>query len=164
MTDCKIVDVKEASYLYAERSCSMDPDDIGGNMENAFRTVGAFVESNGIGSIGRALSVYPTYDEKTMTFRAGFLVSVEDAAEAKDGATAEDGVKAGLLPAGRALNTIHRGPYALLRVTYAEMMTHMEENGMTFGIPTWEIYLNNPDSVASENELETDIYVMLAEG
>ena len=43
------------------------------------------------------------------------------------------------------------------------MMEYLEENGMAVGAPTWEIYLNNPDSVTSKDELETDIYVTVAE-
>ncbi len=64
-----------------------------------------------------------------------------------------------MLPAGKVLNFIHRGPYAKLRVSYGEMMKYLEENGMTVGAPSWEIYLNERDKVASEDELETDIYV-----
>lgn len=155
MARYKMIDVAERPYLYTERSCSMDPGDISENMEIAFRTVGELIEEKGIADPGNALSVYYTHDAQTLTFRAGFLVSAEDAERA------EGNVKAGVLPAGRVLNFIHRGPYAKLRDSYGEMMEYLEENGMTVGAPTWEIYLNEPDSVASEDELETDIYVSI---
>lgn len=155
MARYKMVNVAERPYLYTERSCSMDPGDISENMEIAFRTVGELIEEKGIADPGNALSVYYTHDAQTLTFRAGFLVSAEDAERA------EGNVKAGVLPAGRVLNFIHRGPYAKLRDSYGEMMEYLEENGMTVGAPTWEIYLNEPDSVASEDELETDIYVSI---
>lgn len=155
MARYKMIDVAERPYLYTERSCSMDPGDISENMEIAFRTVGGLIEEKGIADPGNALSVYYTHDAQTLTFRAGFLVSAEDAERA------EGNVKAGVLPAGRVLNFIHRGPYAKLRDSYGEMMEYLEENGMTVGAPTWEIYLNEPDSVASEDELETDIYVSI---
>lgn len=152
MADYKMVHVKEQPYLYNERSCSMEPGDIGRNMEIAFRTVGELVGAESIASVSRALSVYYSHDPQTMTFRAGFLVSAEDARKA------EGEVKADVLPAGEVLNFIHRGSYAKLRVSYGDMMEYLENNGMTVGAPTWEIYLNYPDSVASEDELETDIY------
>lgn len=131
----------------------MGPGDIGRNMEIAFRTVGEHVGKESIASVSRALSVYYSHDPQTMTFRAGFLVSAEDARKA------EGEVKADVLPAGEVFNFIHRGSYAKLRVSYGDMMEYPENNGMTVGAPTWEIYLNDPDSIASEDELETDIYV-----
>ena len=153
MAEYKMVEVEEKPYLYNERACSMNPDDVSHNMEIAFRTVAEFIDRNGIASMGKALSAYYTYDEEIMTFRAGFLVSAEDAQKA------EGDVKADVLPAGRVLNFIHRGSYTTLRDSYGDMMRYLEANGIAVGAPTWELYLNNPDSVASEDDLQTDIYV-----
>lgn len=156
MPNYQMIDVREAPYLYTERTCSTDPADISRNMGIAFGTVGALLGRKGITSAGRPLSVYYTHDPETMTFRAGFLVSEEDAAKA------EGEVGAGILPAGTVLNFIHRGPYAKLRVSYGEMMEYLAANEMTVGAPTWEIYLNDPDGVSSEDELETDCYVTVS--
>ncbi len=158
MLDFKMVDVEERPYLYTERSCSMDPNDISQAMGLAFQTVGELVGEKGIKSVMHALSVYYTHDEETMTFRAGFLVAAEDAAKA------EGDVKADVLPAGRALNFIHRGPYSKLRVSYGEMMEYLEKNGMTVGAPTWEVYIKDLDAVASEDDLETDVFVTVESG
>ena len=155
MTDYRMIEVEETSYLYNERSCSMDPSDISQNMGIAFQTVLDFIAKNGIAEVGKPLSVYYTHDEKTMTFQAGFIVPADDAAKAKGE------VKAGVLPAGKVLNYIHRGPYAKLRVSYGEMMQYLEDNGLAVAAPTWEVYLNEPDTVP-EDQLETDIYVTLA--
>lgn len=156
MTEYKMVEVEEKPYLYLERTCSMDPNDISRNMGVAFQTVGELAARKKMASVGQALSVYPTYDEQTMTFRAGFLVSAEDAAKA------EGEVKADVLPAGSVLNFVHRGPYAKLRDSYREMMTYLAGQGMTAVAPSWEIYLNDPNSVKSEDELETDIFVTVS--
>jgi effector-binding domain-containing protein len=155
MADYKMIEVEETSYLYNERSCSMDPSDISQNMGVAFQNVLDFITKNDIVAVGKPLSVYYTYDETVMTFQAGFLVSAEDASKA------EGEVKTGVLPAGKVLNFIHRGPYAKLRVSYGEMMRYLEEKGLAVGVPTWEVYLNEPDKVPEE-KLETDIYVTLA--
>jgi len=156
MPEYKMVKVQEQPYLYNEQSCSMDPSDISKAMEVAFTKVGDVVAKKGIASATDALSVYYTHDEKTMTFRAGFIVSAEDAAKA------EGDVKADVLPAGKVLNYVHRGSYATLRVSYGEMMQYLEENNMTVGAPTWEIYIKSPDSGVPEDEFETDIYVTVA--
>ncbi|WP_299726484.1 GyrI-like domain-containing protein [uncultured Tateyamaria sp.] len=153
MTDYKLVEVDAQPYLYCERSCSMDPGDISQNMGMAFQAVGDLIAEKGITSAGKALSAYYTYDPQVMTFRAGFFVSAEDAKKA------EGDVKGDVLPAGKVLNYIHRGPYSMLRISYGDMMEYLAKNGMTAGAPTWEIYLNEPDEVSSEDELETEIFV-----
>jgi effector-binding domain-containing protein len=156
MPEYRMVDVEEQPYLYNERSCSMNPGDISKAMEGAFTVVGNLVGNKGITSVINPLSVYYTHDEQKMTFRAGFLVSAEDAAKA------EGDVKADVLPAGRVLNYIHRGPYATLRIGYGEMMQYLEDNDMVVSGPTWEVYIKSPDSGVSEDEYETDIYVTVA--
>ena len=155
MTDYNMIEVEETPYLFNERSCSLDPSDISQNMGVAYQTVLDFIAKNGVTEVGKPLSVYYTYDEKVMTFQAGFFVSAEDASKA------EGEVKAGVLPAGKVLNYIHSGPYAKLRDSYCEMMKYLEDNGLAVGAPTWEVYLNEPGTVP-EDALETDIYVRLA--
>lgn len=83
MTDYRMIEVEETSYLYHERSCSMDPSDISQNMGIAFQTVLDFTAKNGITEVGKSLSVYYTHEEKTMTFQAGFIVPDDDAVKAK---------------------------------------------------------------------------------
>jgi effector-binding domain-containing protein len=148
--------VEEVPYLYVERSCSMDPADISRNMGMAFGTVAEFIGRKGIASMGNALSVYYSHGEETMTFRGGFIVSAQDA-EAGEGEVHGD-----VLPAGDVLNFVHRGPYATLRDSYAEMLAYLEANSLVIDAPTVEIYLNSPDTVDSEDELETDIYVAVS--
>ena len=153
MTQFNMKDVQDTPYLYVERTCSMDPRDISQNMDIAFAKVAEFVAAHQITSMRNSLSVYYTHDDKKMTFRAGFIVSAEDTQRAAGE------VRGDRLPAGRVLNFIHRGPYAKLRDSYAEMMSYLESESLSISAPTAEIYLNDPSSVASEDELETDIYV-----
>jgi effector-binding domain-containing protein len=40
-------------------------------------------------------------------------------------------------------------------------MAWLEKEGLTLGAPTWEVYVNDPDSTPEE-ELRTEIYVSLA--
>ena len=42
------------------------------------------------------------------------------------------------------------------------MMNYLESKSLVVAAPTAEIYLNDPGTVASEDELETDIYVAVA--
>lgn len=154
MPEFKQIEVEETPYLYEEKTCSMEPSDIGATMGEAFGNVMAFMTENGIETTGKVLSVYDTYDPATMTFRAGFSVAREDAAKASDS------VKADVTPAGKVLTFTHVGPYATLRDSYDEMMRYVEDNGLTLCVPTWEVYVNGPDEVP-EDELRTDVFAAL---
>jgi len=151
-----MVTVEPAAYLYEERTCSMDPKCISEAMGSAFQSVASFIADKEITSAGNPLAVYVTFDPDKMPFRAGFVVSEEDARKAKGD------VKCDVLPDGDVLNFVHRGPYAMLRDSYVAMMKHLEVKGMSVGMPSWEIYLNDPSTVASEADLETDVYVTVA--
>lgn len=155
MLKFEMTDVEELPYLYVERSCSMDPSDISATMGDAFHSVFGFMQDKQI-TPGAALSVYTTYDPETMSFRAGFSVSPDDAANA-DGA-----IMAAATPAGRVLSFTHLGPYAELRNSYGKMMAYMNANGLTPVAPSWEIYVNDPETTPPD-KLETRAFVSVTE-
>ncbi len=155
MPDFTMRDVTETPYLYAERTCSMDPAVISQHMGSAFQQVWQFMQDNSIAPAGAPLSVYYHYSPDTLRFRSGFAVAGDDAAKA------QGDVKADTLPAGRVLHFIHKGSYATLRDDYGEMMQYLSEKGLQVGTPTWEVYINDPAEVPEE-DLLTEIYVSLA--
>lgn len=155
MTEYKIIEVSEESYVYADCQCAMDPDAISQTIGKAFEDVMGFIKSHGLALTGPALSVYYTFDPETVTFRAGFFVSAEDAKKA------QGEIKAGLTPAGRVVNFVHTGPYTTLGESYQAMMGWMQQQGLELGAPTWEVYIDDPDSVP-QDKLRTDIFVALA--
>lgn len=155
MTDFTITETKRRPYLYVERTTSLDPNEIGQAMGDCLGQVGAFMAANKIKPTGPAMAVYPHFDAHSMTFRAGFPVS---AAKAK---LAGDGVAADAVPKTRAISFRHVGPYDGLRAAYAEMMGHMQLNGLHLGSPTWEIYEVGPDD-ATPDRYETVVYAALA--
>ena len=155
MPEFNMTEAQEMPYLYVERSSGMAPEDIGAAMGRAFGDVWDFMQAHGIAPQGPALSVYYTYDPETVTFRAGFVVGREDLNRA-DGA-----VKADVTPAGRVVHFTHKGPYSELRTSYGKLMEYIEDEGLTMGAPSWEVYVNDPDRTP-EDELITEIYVSLA--
>ena len=50
------------------------------------------------------------------------------------------------LPAGRAVTTIHVGPYDTMSRTYASLRDWMAAEGLTPGGTMWEVYLTDPDT------------------
>lgn len=147
-----MTDTVETPYFYVEHSCSMDPQDISANMGKAFNTVIQHMQSAGVSPAGPALTVYPIYDETRMTFRAGFVIASGDAEKASGE------VKYDVTPAGNMLHTVHTGPYHKLRDTYNVLMKHLKSIGRMPSMPSWELYINEPGTVAEE-ELLTEIYI-----
>lgn len=152
MPEFKMTEVEPTPYLYAEESSSMEPAEISAAMGRAFGTVMGHMQENAIAPAGPALSVYYGYDPAKMDFRAGFVVTEGDLEKA-GGA-----VKADRTPAGRVVHFTHVGPYEKLRDSYGELMAWMEREGLSIGAPSWEVYVNDPDSTPEE-ELLTEIYV-----
>ena len=155
MLDFKIIEVEERPYLYVDRTCSMDPAEISRTTGDAFMRVYGFMNENGITPAEPPLSVYYTYDPQTVTFRAGFLVSKDDAKKASGD------VKADVTPAGRVVHFIHTGPYSKMRESYGVLMGWLDKQGLKLGAPTWEVYIDDPDKTPEEN-LRTEIFVALA--
>jgi len=52
----------------------------------------------------------------------------------------------GVLPAGRAAEAMHVGPYDTLSQTYDEVMRWVQEHGMHPGTDMWEYYLSDPST------------------
>lgn len=154
MASYDVVETAEQDYLYATRKTSMKPEEISKAMNTAFSEVWEFMQAKSITMTTGGLSVYYDYSEDEMEFRTGFLVKPEDAAKA------EGAVKADKTPATRAAHALHVGPYDALMNTYAAMMGEMKWAGLRYSRPTWEIYLNDPDTTPSE-ELKTDVFIAL---
>lgn len=62
-------------------------------------------------------------------------------------------VVAGEIPAGPAVQTIHRGPYENISEGYVALRSWLEEHGHEPAGPAYEHYLNDPAEVAPEELL-----------
>jgi len=155
MVEYEFADVDGRDYLYVAVKCPMKPEAISEAIGKAFRDVMGFMQANAIAPAGPPLAVYYSYDPETVEFNAGFFVSAEDAGKAGGD------IRAGKTPAGRVLTLTHVGPYRDLGKTYEAMMGYLQEQGLKLGAPTWEVYVDDPDSMPEE-KLRTEIFVTLA--
>ena len=154
MASYEIVETTEQHYLYVTRKTSMKPEEISKAMGEAFSEVWDFMQAKSIAPAGGALSVYYDYSEGEMEFRSGFAIAPEDAAKA------EGSVLADKTPVTRAAHALHKGPYSGLQETYGKIVGEMQWGGHRYGKPSWEVYLNDPDTTP-EAELETEIFITL---
>jgi effector-binding domain-containing protein len=155
MPDFALIRADPKPYLYVERRASMDPAEISVTIGAAFAEVMAFLERHGIPPAGPLMSVYYDYSEDSMAFRAGVFVAEDDMR------AAQDAVRADRTPGGDVLHFTHVGPYETLRDSYAALMEHCAAEGLKIGAPTWEVYVDDPDTTPAER-LRTEIYVTLA--
>jgi effector-binding domain-containing protein len=154
MPEFSLTRVEPRGYLYVEGRAKMDPTAISEAMGDAFDTVMDFMDRHGIAAGGPPLSVYHGYSETEIGFRAGMIVSEQDLR------AATGDVLADRTPGGEVLHFTHTGPYATLREDYGHMMEYVASRGLTLGAPTWEVYVDDPETTP-EHRLRTEVYVTL---
>jgi effector-binding domain-containing protein len=155
MTDFALTQVDARPYLYVEGRTLMNPEAIAATLGEAFGTVMDFMDAHGIEGDATPVVLYYNYGDGGITFHAGALVEEDDLR-----AAAGD-VKPGRTPAGLVLHFTHVGPYATLSESYAAMTRHCAAQGLTPAVPTWEIYVDDPDTTPA-HRLRTEVYVALA--
>lgn len=155
MNNYEIVQIEELPYLYVERTCSTNADDLIEIKNAAFSEISDFIESQSLADAGNELSVYFKYEPDILVFRAGVFISPADMNRAiRD-------IHADMIPSGKALKTIHKGAYTEIEKTYDEMMNYIATHGVTMSTPTWEVYLANRETTPEE-DMETAIFISIA--
>ncbi len=144
------VQTRSQPMLYVRKTTLVDPATIAPVMAEAFKQLGSFVGSHGIDVVGPPLAVYRDFERGNVTLEVGVPVTAAALGQA------QGEIKAGATPAGKALKVVHRGSYATLGNTYAEI----EKAGMMLAPYSWEVYPNDP-SVTAPDELVTEIFMPL---
>ncbi len=146
------VHVQSQPMIYVRYETSMDSNEIGRLMGEAFQKLGQFIGEQSIAVAGPPLGIYHDYSDKSMTMDVGFPVAAADLAKATGA------IKAGKTPSGNAIKVVHRGSYDRLRDTYGEIEAQFKEEGRPMSPMAWEVYVTDPDSTPVE-ELITEIYM-----
>ena len=105
--------------------------------DRAYSSVMAAVQQQHVQLAGPPFAMYRGMPTDVVDVEAGFPL----AAPYPGG---DGGVTAGTLPAGRALEAMHVGPYESLPDTYNAVMARMQADGLTPGNTMWEYYLSDP--------------------
>lgn len=119
-------------------------------MGRAFEEIVHYLQDAGIHAAGPPYALYHNMDMDNLDVEMGFPVSVT--------APGSSRVKPCLLPGGRVLVEIHRGPYDTLEKTYNKLFAHTKEQGYELESFMYEFYLNDPDEVGP-SDLETEVYL-----
>ena len=144
------------TYLYVERAPKFSPEEISNAMATGFGEVYTFLGQNNIAPASMPMSLYADMPSgETMPFRAGFMINSEDAPKASGN------IKIGVIPATDAMTAVHVGPYSNLNLTHKEIWDETDKAGLTKKMPVWEIYVDDPTTVAPEN-CRTEVYHAIA--
>jgi effector-binding domain-containing protein len=150
MTEYRMVDVPERPYLFVPCKAPGTHEAVRSTMAAGFGEVMDFMRANGIAMAGPPLVVYYVYGYEEVEFRAGVFVSAEGAGKASGR------IEAAATPAGRVLAFTHVGPYRELGATYDALMAHLDREGLKLGVPSWEVYVDDP---GEEEGLRMEIFV-----
>ena len=119
---------------------------------DAFKSVYAFLEKQGIKHAGPAMTIYTSADDTGFQFQA----AVPIAEEPKDPPKGD--IEVGKSPGGRALKFVHRGSYDSMDSTYEAITNYLDEKRLEAQDLFVEEYETDPITTPEEN-LVVSVYV-----
>ena len=115
----------------------------------AFGSVMAAVAEQGVAVAGEPIALYLRPPGELIEIAAGFPVA---------GTFVPTGDVVPMdLPGGRAVTTIHVGPYDTMTQTYATLRDWMAAEGLQPAQSMWEVYLTEPDAEPDPSTWQTRI-------
>ena len=104
---------------------------------------------------GGAIAVYREWNDDTVEVELGYPVTGAFA-------SSENGVLESALPAGKAVATVHVGPYDKVAEAYKAVMDYSDASDVTLADVMWERYVAGPGSEDDPAKYITEIYWLLA--
>ena len=147
--EIETVELPDQPALCVRFETSMDKlkDDIGRTYGLIFGRIGA----SGVAPAGPPMALYFDMEMNPESFEMESCVPV--AGEA----AGEGEVTFRVLPGGKFLSLMHRGPYETLEATYEALFAYMKENGLELAGPSRELYLTDPSQVEVPEDNLTQI-------
>jgi AraC family transcriptional regulator len=153
MPEFTLTRVAPRTYLYVEGRATMDPGAISEAMGRAFEAVMDFRSARHRHRRPAALGLLRLQPRRDRLPRRH--VRLRGRREGRSGRG-----EGGADPGGEVLHFTHVGSYATLRDDYGLMMEHVAARGLSLGAPTWEVYVDDPETTP-EHRLRTEVYVTL---
>ena len=119
---------------------------------DAFKSVYAFLDKQGIKRAGPSMTIYTSADDTGFQFQAAVPVA-EDLRDPPRG-----DIEVGKSPAGRALKFVHRGSYDSMDNTYEAITNHLDEKRLEAQDVFVEEYETDPVTTP-EDKLVVNVYV-----
>lgn len=136
----ELVELEPATFALLRESVGWDA--MPAFYDRAFHVVPRVLGSQGLAILGPPVGVYFGMPTDVVDVGAGFPASGPVAPS--------EGVTPFAVPAGRAVQVLHVGPYDTLRESYDRLMAWVAAEGLTPGPLMWETYLTEPDDAHPE--------------
>lgn len=136
VSDIHVVDVVEQPTAGVRGSVPMA--ELSEFFARAFHDTTAALEAQGVHPVGPPYGRYRGAPGAVVDVEAGFPVAAPVAATGT--------VVPGRLPGGRAVQTVHVGPYDTMARTYAEIEAFVADHDLARSATVWETYLSDPDT------------------
>ncbi|AXJ09998.1 GyrI-like domain-containing protein [Arthrobacter sp. PM3] len=136
--DIKSAHLKEQPTAVVRETVPMSA--LRGFFDRAFGAVIGAVQQQHVQLAGPPFALYRGMPTDVVDVEAGFPLAAPFTSTGGEGGP----VTAGTLPAGKAYEAMHIGPYATLQQTYGAIMARMQADGVTPAGTMWEYYLSDP--------------------
>jgi len=152
MLNIEMIEQTAQPVLMIKKNTSMDmlPKIIG----ESYMKISAYLNELGETPKDAPYTAYYNLDMKNLNVELGFPVSRIF--------PEKDDIKAGEIPAGKAVTAMYNGPYSGMEEPYNEIFKWIEENGYSATGVYYEYYYNSPNEVP-ESELLTKIIIPVKE-
>ena len=124
------------------------------NLQDAFKSVYALIERQGLARAGASMTIYTQADDTGFSYQAAVPL-----AEAPKDAPKGD-IEVGQSPGGKALKFIHRGSYDSMDNTYEAITTYLDEKRLEAADSFIEEYETDPVTTP-EDKFVVTVYVPL---
>ena len=123
-------------------------------LTDAFKSVYAFLDKQGIKRAGPSMTIYTAADDTGFEFQAAVPVADDPSDQPKGD------IEVGKSPAGRALKFVHRGSYDSMDSTYEAITNYLDEKRLEAQDTFVEEYETDPVTT-DEDKLVVIVYVPL---
>jgi GyrI-like small molecule binding domain len=140
--------------LFIAESSSIMPDVIGEKIGAAFGELMSLIGIAKLEMVGMPISITKGYSLADMTCEFSPAIRL---AELPENLELSGRIEKGESYSGKALKIVHTGSYETLKSTYDAIIAHIENNGIERNGDSFEEYVDDPTTVASE-EVRTFIF------
>lgn len=119
---------------------------------DAFKTVYAFLDKQGLKAAGPPMTIYTSTDDSGFQFKAAVPI------EAAPANPPQGDIAVGRSPAGKAYRFVHRGSYDSMDTTYEAITNFLDEKAIDAQDLFVEEYVTDPLKT-TEDKLVIDVYV-----
>jgi len=146
--DYKVEEVKLKKQIFVTRALEGKPEHAGKLIAEAMGEVHTFMKEHDIKAAGKPIVRTLEWSPANWKFEAGLPVAKKPKVSGK--------IQATVLPAGRALKTIHTGPQDTTKEAFTALSKELTAKKLEKAGPHWVVYVSDP-SVKRE-EQKTEVY------